>query len=242
MGYSADGCFFVWNTFSNNEAARGGFPWLGAHHQRELASRLFFLVVSLLSGARFLSEVALLGKASRAPVFLLQGAFVFQKFALFPWLTVHENVEFGLKMKGIKFHERTRIVHEKLAEVGLRELGLRYPKELSGGQRQRVGIARALAVNPDILLLDEPFSSLDSITAGVLKDDILRIWEKYKMTVLMVTHLISEAVELADKIVVLTQKPSTVKSTHVIAMPHPRNNRSEAFFALADDITGEIEK
>ncbi len=170
------------------------------------------------------------------------GSFVFQNFALFPWLTVHKNVEFGLKMKGVNEHERARIVHEKLGEVGLHDLGHRYPKELSGGQRQRVGIARALAVNPDILLLDEPFSSLDSLTAGTLKDDILRLWEKYKMTVVMVTHLIPEAVELADKIVVLSQKPSIVKSTTTITLARPRNNRSANFFTLADSITAQIDK
>lgn len=117
----------------------------------------------------------------------------------------------------------------------------RYPKELSGGQKQRVGIARALAVNPDILFLDEPFSSLDSITAGTLKRDIMELWKKYGMTVVMVTHLIPEAIELADSIVILSQRPSHVKRILKVSIPRPRNNRSEEFFSLVDSVTDDID-
>lgn len=169
------------------------------------------------------------------------GSFVFQNFALFPWLTVSDNVGFGLKMKGVSLQERRKIIHEKLSEVGLAEMAHRYPKELSGGQKQRVGIARALAVNPDILFLDEPFSSLDSITAGTLKRDIMELWKKYGMTVVMVTHLIPEAIELADSIVILSQKPSHVKRILKVSIPRPRNNRSEEFFSLVDSVTDDID-
>ncbi len=120
-------------------------------------------------------------------------AMVFQNFAIFPWLTVHDNIGFGLKMANITKKERKAIVSEKIKEVGLTGFDKKYPKELSGGMRQRVGIARALAVNPELLIMDEPFSSLDTFTAEKLRSDLLDIWNKYKMTVVMVTHLVEEA-------------------------------------------------
>lgn len=171
-----------------------------------------------------------------------KSAVVFQGFAIFPWLTVYKNVEFGLKMKGVNPKERKKIAEEKIQEVGLAQFGDKYPKELSGGMRQRVSIARALAMEPEILLMDEPFSNLDAITADKLKKDILVLWNKYKMTVFMVTHLIGEAVELSDKIIVLSRRPGSVKSVVDVALPRPRNTRSPDFYRLVDNITANIEQ
>ncbi|MFA5987787.1 MAG: ABC transporter ATP-binding protein [Candidatus Paceibacterota bacterium] len=168
-------------------------------------------------------------------------AMVFQNFAIFPWLSVYDNIEFGLKMSGMKKEHAEKIVSEKIKEVGLAGFENMYPKELSGGMKQRVGIARALAMSPEVLFMDEPFSSLDTITARRLKDDLAHIWEKYDMTVVMVTHLIEEAVELSDDIIVVSQRPAHVKETLTVNLPRPRNLRSQNFFDMSDKITGLID-
>ena len=168
-------------------------------------------------------------------------AMVFQNFALLPWLTVKQNVEFGLKMEGLKKSERSKIAMEKISEVGLSGFENKYPKELSGGMRQRVGLARALAVSPDLLLMDEPFSSLDVITAEKLRAELLQIWSKYKMTVIMVTHLVEEAVELSDRVLVFSQRPTSLKNVFEIKTSRPRNKRSQEYYDLVDKIGREIE-
>jgi len=169
-------------------------------------------------------------------------AMVFQNFAIFPWLTVHENIEFGLKMGDVPSKERKSIVREKIKEVGLTGFEDKYPKELSGGMRQRVGIARALAVNPEILLVDEPFSSLDTFTAEKLRSDLLDIWLKYKMSVVMVTHLVEEAVQLSDRILVLSRRPARIKLEVEVPLKRPRERRADEFYAIVDKITREIEQ
>lgn len=163
-------------------------------------------------------------------------AMIFQSFAIFPWLNVYENVEFGLKMKNMPSAERIKKVEEHIKEIGLIGFEKTYPKDLSGGMKQRVGIARALAIEPKILFMDEPFSSLDAFTAQELRQDVLKIWLKDKTTILMVTHLVDEAVEMADKVLVMTPRPGRVEAVVPINLPRPRNRRSPEFFNLADQI------
>lgn len=162
--------------------------------------------------------------------------FVFQQFALLPWLTVYENVELGLLAKGIPEHKRREIVIKELKQFGLEKLADSYPKELSGGMRQRVGIARALAIDPKIIFMDEPFSELDSFTAEELRKELLRIWQERKPTIVMVTHLIEEALELADRIAVLTPLPGKIEKIVVNHLGRPRDKRSPEFYRLEDEL------
>ncbi|MGH7175154.1 MAG: ABC transporter ATP-binding protein [Minisyncoccia bacterium] len=167
---------------------------------------------------------------------------VFQNYALFPWLTALDNVAFGLKMQGVDTLVRAKRAREKLAEVGLGHLEHHYPAELSGGQRQRVGLARALAIEPDLLILDEPFSNLDTITAEELKRDLLKIWRQYGMTVFMVNHLIPDAVELSDEIVLMSAHPGEIKKTITVNLPRPRDPRAPDFYRYVDQLTEELRK
>lgn len=167
-------------------------------------------------------------------------AMVFQNYALFPWLSALDNVAFGLHMEGIGRRERECIAREKLKEVGLGHLENHYPATLSGGQRQRIGLARALAISPDFLVMDEPFSNLDTITAESLKADLIKIWRAYGMTMLMVNHLIPDAIELSDQIIVMGAHPGCVKKTFTIDLPRPRDTRGERFFKEVDLLTEDI--
>ena len=171
-----------------------------------------------------------------------RSAMVFQNYALFPWLSAIDNVAFGLRMAGMPRKKREQIAREKLKEVGLEHLEKHYPAALSGGQRQRVGLARALAISPDLLIMDEPFSNLDTITAESLKADLLKIWRAYGMTILMVNHLIPDAIELSDQIVVMGSQPGRVEKTITIDLPRPRDTRSEKFFKQVDLLTEDIRK
>lgn len=171
-----------------------------------------------------------------------RAAMVFQNYALFPWLTTLENVAFGLHMQGVPLQKRERLAREKLKEVGLEHLEKHYPVALSGGQRQRVGLARALAISPDFLILDEPFSNLDTITAEALKTDLLKIWSSYGMTILMVNHLIPDSVELSDQIIVMGARPGHIEKTVTINLPRPRDTRDDAFFAYVDKLIEDIRK
>jgi NitT/TauT family transport system ATP-binding protein len=168
-------------------------------------------------------------------------AMVFQSFALFPWLTVQENVELGLEARGVPRSERARRAEQAIDLIGLGGFESAYPKELSGGMRQRVGLARALVVHPDLLLMDEPFSALDVLTAETLRTDLIDLWAEGKLplkSVLMVTHNIEEAVLMCDRILVFSSNPGRVAYELPVRFPHPRNRLDPAFRKLVDDIYG----
>lgn len=147
---------------------------------------------------------------------------VFQSFALFPWKTVLDNVGFGLKMRGVSKEERDRVAREYIALVGVEGFENRYPHELSGGMQQRVGVARVLANKPDLMLMDEPFASVDAQTRMTLQEELTRIWEARQPTILFVTHDVEEAVFLANRVVVLTPRPGRVRETVPVDLPRPR--------------------
>jgi NitT/TauT family transport system ATP-binding protein len=167
-------------------------------------------------------------------------AMVFQEYALFPWMTVEANVAFGLEMKG----ESKAVIREKvdrlLALLHLTDFRQRFPKDLSGGMRQRVAIARVLALDSPILLMDEPFGALDALTRRNLQDELLRIWSELKKTILFVTHGIEESIYLADRIVVMTYRPGRVKAIVEVAIPRIRDVSSPEFNALKRDLTGMV--
>lgn len=166
---------------------------------------------------------------------------VFQHFALMPWLTVLENVELGLEARGIAREERRARAIEAIDIVGLDGFESAYPKELSGGMSQRVGLARALVVDPEVLLMDEPFSALDVLTAENLRGDLINIWHSGKTnikSVILVTHNIEEATFLADRILVFSSDPGTIRSEVNVELPHPRNDQDPEFRRLVDDIYG----
>lgn len=163
-------------------------------------------------------------------------SFVFQEFALLPWLTVAENVELGLLARNVNIGERQRIVRKELELLGLDKFGHVYPRDLSGGMKQRVGIARAFATDPKIIFMDEPFSELDSFTAEELRKKLLSIWQERKVTIVMVSHIVEEALELADRIAVLTPRPSKIERLITNSLPRPRHKRTEEFFRMEDEL------
>ncbi|MBB3174860.1 NitT/TauT family transport system ATP-binding protein [Endobacter medicaginis] len=168
-------------------------------------------------------------------------AMVFQSFALFPWLTVQANVELGLEAKGVARAERERLAEEAIDLIGLGGYENAFPKELSGGMRQRVGLARALVVHPDLLLMDEPFSALDVLTAENLRTDLIELWSEGRLpvkSVLIVTHNIEEAVLMCDRILVFSSNPGRVAHELTVPFAHPRNRHDPAFRALVDRIYG----
>jgi NitT/TauT family transport system ATP-binding protein len=170
-------------------------------------------------------------------------AMVFQSFALFPWLTVDENVELGLEAHRIPAEERERRASEAIDLIGLGGYEGAYPKELSGGMRQRVGFARALVVHPELLLMDEPFSALDVLTAETMRTDIIDLWIEGKLpigSILMVTHNIEEAVLMSDRIIILSSNPGRIMAELKITLPHPRNRDDPRFRQQVDDIYGRM--
>ena len=168
---------------------------------------------------------------------------VFQQYALFPWLTVRKNVEFGLKLKGIEKEERRAIADKYLKMVELEKFADSYPKELSGGMKQRVAIARAYAMNPSVLLMDEPFGALDAQTRTQLQTELLKTWEEEHKTCFFVTHDIEEAIVLATRVVIMSARPGRIKEVVDIDIPYPRDQEtklSKRFTELKNYIWGQV--
>jgi NitT/TauT family transport system ATP-binding protein len=163
---------------------------------------------------------------------------VFQEYALFPWMTVRANVAFGPEMRGER--DPRPIVDALLAKLRLTEFAERFPKDLSGGMRQRVAIARVLALDSPILLMDEPFGALDALTRSNLQDELLRIWEELGKTILFVTHSIDESIHLADRIVVMTYRPGRVKAIVPVTVPRPRDASSAPFNELRRELSAMV--
>jgi NitT/TauT family transport system ATP-binding protein len=164
-------------------------------------------------------------------------AMVFQNFALYPWLTVKQNVAFGIEARGWAKEKIESQVERYISVTGLVGFEEAYPRELSGGMRQRVGLARALAVEPAVLLMDEPFSALDPLTAEGLREEVLQLWLDPALPpegVILVTHNIEEALQMADRVIVLSRRPGRVLAGVIVNLPRPRDRKSEAFYQLTD--------
>lgn len=168
---------------------------------------------------------------------------VFQSYTLFPWLNVADNIAFGLRERGVAESRISEIVAEYVAKVGLRGFEKHLPKQLSGGMQQRTAIARALANDPEILLLDEPFGALDNQTRGLMQELLLGIWERERKTVIFVTHDIEEAIFMASRVIVMTARPGRIKADITVDLPHPRHytiKTSPEFSELKARLTEEI--
>ena len=166
---------------------------------------------------------------------------MFQESALFPWLTAIENIEFGLKMKGVDGKEREKLAHRYLKLVNLERFRNSYVHELSGGMKQRVALARALAMEPEVLLMDEPFAALDAQSRDQFHIELQQIWMKTGQTIIFVTHNVSEAVSLGDRVVVLTYRPGRIKREFHVEYPRPRESRGVAgLAAITSDILAEL--
>lgn len=167
-------------------------------------------------------------------------SFVFQSSAVLPWLTVGKNVELGLIGHNVPEGKRKTMVREELTEFGLHDFSHSHPRELSGGMKQRVGLARAFVTEPKMIFLDEPFSELDFFTAEDLRKELLRLWKEHDATVVMVSHNIDEAIELADRIAIMSTNPGEIKAVVENTLPRPRDPRSPEFFEMQDKIRAII--
>jgi len=197
-------------------------------------------LLMMMAGFEDASEGQILvdGKPIGKPTW--QRSIVFQDYALFPWMTVQENISFGLEMKKIPLAGRLEIIQKNIQLVGLAGFENRYPHQLSGGMKQRVSIARALAVDPKVLLMDEPFAALDAQNRALMQEEMGRILASsditQRKTMILVTHSIDEAVILSDRIIVLTRRPGRVKANVIVNLPRPRVEESPEFIALKRQI------
>ncbi len=199
-------------------------------------------ILRIIAGLDNLSSgvISLNGKDIKGPG--SDRGMVFQEFALFPWRSVRKNIEFGMELRKIPPKTRHEISQRLIELVGLEGFENAHPHELSGGMKQRVGIARALANEPEILLMDEPFGALDAQTRNLMQKELLRIWEETKKTVVFITHSVDEAVFLADRIVVMSERPSHITEIYEIPWKRPRDRSSMEFANLRKEILAKLEK
>ncbi len=196
-------------------------------------------ILRLMSGLQPPTEGRVIYKNQPLATTNLESAMVFQNFALLPWLTVMQNVELGLEARGLGLAPRRKKASFYIDKVGLAGYEEAYPRELSGGMKQRVGLARALAIEPEILLMDEPFSALDALTSINLRDELVDLWSDRDLpvnTVVMVTHILEEAIELADRVLVLSSRPGKIAGDLAIDLPRPREKRDKGFMETVDRI------
>ena len=187
------------------------------------------------AGAAFVDDVEIEGPS-------IDRSVVFQNFALFPWLSVIDNVEFGLRSQSVPRDERRAIAEEFLRSVGLWDAVDKRPSELSGGMKQRCAIARAFAVKPSVLLMDEPFGALDALTRRFLQRELVRIWRDHQTTVVFITHAVDEAIYLADRILVMTAAPGRIKADLRVDVARPRDETGPAFIELERTIYGLLDE
>jgi NitT/TauT family transport system ATP-binding protein len=199
-------------------------------------STLLYIIGGFISADRGSVEVE--GKPVTAPG--IDRGIVFQEYALFPWLTVAQNIAYGLEMTGVPAAKRAAVVEGLIRTIGLVGFEHRFPRELSGGMKQRVAIARTLAYNPKILLLDEPFGALDAQTREIMQDELLRLWLADRKTVLMVTHDVTEAVYLSGRVIVMSRRPGQVVQEFTIGIDRSPSREavilSEAFTKLRNEV------
>ncbi len=236
-------------------ATRGGVPTVALTPTTLAIADNDFITILGPSGcgkSTLLRIVAGLERATSGKV-LLDGApvtgpgpdrgMVFQSYTLFPWLTIAENIAFGLRERGVAERERLDIARKWAGRVGLKSFENHFPKQLSGGMQQRTAIARALANDPKILLLDEPFGALDNQTRAIMQEMLLGIWERQRKTVMFVTHDVEEAIFMASRVVVMSARPGRIKADITVDLPHPRPytiKTSPAFVALKERLVEEI--
>lgn len=232
------------NVYKRYPSVEGGEITAIEDFSLEVAEGEFVCIVgpSGCGKSTFLRILAGLDTPSQGTVRIVPGAdpskplnnVVFQEYAIFPWKTVLDNVAFGLEMRGIDKATRYAIAREWIDRVGLRKFTDYYPHQISGGMKQRVSIARALANDPEVLLMDEPLGALDAQTRKVLQEEFVRIWEETRKTVVYITHSIDEAVLLGDRVVLMTAHPGTHKATFDVDIPHPRSVKTTSLPEFTD--------
>jgi ABC-type nitrate/sulfonate/bicarbonate transport system ATPase subunit len=231
---------------------RRGQPVHALHHvdfEAQFGEFICVLGVSGCGKSTLLQLIAGLEPASEGEIRLdgtrldgphIDTSIVFQEHGLFPWMTVQANIEFNMLARHDAKAERRRKAGELIRLVGLDGFQEKYPHELSGGMRQRVGIARALSTNPRLMLMDEPFAALDAQTRSIMQDELLRVWQADRRTVIFITHNVDEAIYLADRVVVMTPRPGRIRRIIDIDLPRPRDVTSAGFSALLRLVLDEI--